>query len=100
MYRTKVVSNYNWRQFCYRDEVPADVLASEFDYQDPEETTDGFFCYRGIWYHIDQFERRGIGVGKWQGAHCDSFFSGVVICISDDGESYQIGSVYSTSDNN
>ena len=101
----RVISNGNWRQFRYRYEVPASVLADQFDYQNPDETTDGFFSYRGIWYHLDQFMRhegslggRVVGSGKgyaWHGVAGDSYFSGVVIAVSDDGETYRVGTYYS-----
>lgn len=89
----KITTNHNWRAFCYRDEVPASVLADQFDYLD-EETFDGFICYRGAWYHLSDFERRDPrSIEGWHGVHCDSFFSGVVIRLSSDGERYQIGTM-------
>lgn len=53
---------------------------------------DGFFCYRGVWYSLDQFERRDLD--GWDGARCDSFFSGVLIKVDSDGERYQVGTFY------
>ncbi len=92
-----IKTNRQWRQFAYRDEVPQEVLDDQFDYQDPEETFDNFFEYRGIWYHLDQFMRLAPGsdMGDWDGAAGDSYFSGVLIKVSDDGEEYQIGTYYS-----
>ena len=103
-------TNNQWREFVYRYDVPADVLASQFDYQDPEETLDGFFQYRGTWYHLDQFMRiepmspgdpHALRPGDdsplkgWHGYHGDSYFSGVLIRLSDDGERYQIATYFS-----
>lgn len=82
-----------WRQFKYRYEVPKRVLASQFDYQDPDETTDGFFKYKNTWYHLDQFMRTN--VPGWDGAAADSFFSGVLIQLSPDGEEYRVGTFFS-----
>jgi hypothetical protein len=91
----KAITNRHWREFRYRWEVPADVLADQFDYQDPEETFDGFFHYRGCWYHLDQFMRcpGDLDTAGWHGFAPDSFFSGVAIRLSDDGERYQIATI-------
>lgn len=84
-----IITNHHWRPFRYRDEVPPEILAEQFDYQDAEEVFDGFFCYRGFWYHLDQVMRGG--AEGWHGYVADSFFSGIVLRLSDDGEEYQIG---------
>ena len=90
----KVRTNNHWRDFKYRDEVPANVLADQFDwtndwYAQYGDYSDGFIEYRGFWYHLGDFMRGG--VEGWHGVHADSFFSGVVIRLSEDGEQYQIG---------
>jgi hypothetical protein len=87
----KIITNYQWRQFKYRDEVPQSVLDDQFDYLDEDEI-DGFFCYRGVWYHVGEFMafREGY-TDKWHGYHSDSFFSAVLIELSDDGEEYRVG---------
>lgn len=96
-----IKSQNTWRNFIYRSDVPAKVLASDFDYQDENEAVDGFMHYRGVWYHLDQFmrlegpwENGSLGALGWQAYHSDSAFSGVVIKISRDGERYQIGTYY------
>ena len=88
----KIYTNHHERQFAYSNEVPEDVLDSQFDYQDREDGFDGFFKYRGYWYHLDGFMRcpNGMFEGKWNGYTSDSFFSGVLIAISDDGETYKV----------
>lgn len=101
---TIVKSNQHWRPFVYRSEVPAKVLADRFGHL-PDEY-DGFLCYRGWWYHLSDFLSAG-GYGRtrpttgmlahWDGYHGDSFFSGVVINVSEDGAEYQIGTYVSTS---
>jgi hypothetical protein len=95
-----IKTNHQWRDLVYRHDVPADVLASDFDYQNPEETIDGFFCYRGHWYHLDQFMPINSGTlgspfAGWNGYAGDSFFSGVVIKLSSDGEQIKIGTYFS-----
>ena len=85
-------NNHN-RFFAYRHDVPEEILQEQFDYQD-EDTHDGFFKFKGHWYHIDQFMRIDPsapgGFQKWHGYHADSFYSGVLIQVSDDGETYKV----------
>ncbi len=91
-----IKTNNHWRDFYYRCDVPADVLADQFswtleDHDKHGDYSDGFLCYRGIWYHTADFVLGGIVQGdKWDGAHGDSYFSGVLICVSEDGDQYQI----------
>lgn len=91
----KIYTDNKWKDFKYRDEVPAKVLREEFDYQDEDEVYDGYFKYRGSWYHTDEFMRFGPGMPsefrKWDGYLSDSFYSGVLIKISPDGEQYKVG---------
>lgn len=97
-------TNNHERQFKYRNEVPAKVLEREFDYQDNailEGVFDGYIYYQRFWYNLDQFERIDSSDSLfkgWHGYHSDSLFSGVVIKLSDDGETYWIGSYMVTSD--
>lgn len=90
-----IKTNRNWREFTYREDVPAHVMADQFDWTDEAhkehgDYSDGFFCYRGFWYHLGDFMRCEQTPG-WDGSHGDSYFSGVLIKISDDGEQYQVG---------
>lgn len=89
MSTVKITTDHKWKPFTYRYDVPARVLTSQFDYQDANEVSDGFFCYRGTWYHLDMFMRT-TNFDGWTGVHGDSYFSGVLIRLSDDGETYQI----------
>lgn len=88
-----IVTNRQWRNFVYRADVPADVLASEFDWTDEDES-DGFFCYRGEWYHLSQF-MCSTNVPGFSGVHTDTYFSGIAVNVSSDGEQYQIARFYS-----
>jgi hypothetical protein len=99
--RTVIKTNHAHRSFVVREDVPAEILASQFDWTDEAHAelgdySDGFLCYRGHWYHLGDFMRGG--VEGWDGAHGDSYFSGVVIRVSDDGETYQIGTYFAVSD--
>ena len=93
----KVKSNYQWRQFIHRDEVPDSILESEFDHLNEdhlyEKVSDGFFQYKGIWYHVSNFlvfPANNPGT-PWEGYYNLTAFNSVVLRVSDDGETYQVG---------
>lgn len=82
-----ITSDHKWKQFKCRHEVPKAILTGQFDYLD--EDADGFINYRGHWYHTSCFMSGG--PEGWHGYHGDSYYSGVVIKLSQDGEEYMIG---------
>ncbi len=89
---TKIITNNHWHQFRYRNEVPFEILKSEFDWTNEDEHHDGFFQYRGSWYHLSEFMRStDPDLGKWDGYSGQTYFSSVLIRVSDDCEEYQIG---------
>ena len=99
----KIVTNNRERYFVYGHEVPAKVMAEQFDHlDDVSKCIDGFFKYRNYWYHISDFirveDRHGDGddgfFSAWDGYASDSFFSGIVIKFFDDCESYKVGTYY------
>ena len=93
----KIISNHNWRYFIYRYEIPETIINNEFDYLDNDEM-DGFIYYKGRYYHLSEFEiihndsLLNIQMG-WNGFKPDSFFSGIVIGLSNDCEQYKIGTL-------
>lgn len=91
----KITTDNKWHDFKYRYEVPERVLRSEFDYQDENETVDGYFHYKGSWYHLDMFMRVPSSLSPWEGYQNDSYSTGVVIMVSPNGESYKVGSFMS-----
>jgi hypothetical protein len=94
-----IKTNHQWRELVYRYDVPDEILKSQFDYQDPENILDGFFKYRGYWYHIDSFmtvQRDAPSEFKdWSAYASDSYFSGVVIKFSKDCERIKVGTYFS-----
>jgi hypothetical protein len=88
-----VTTDHKWKSLRYGYEVPAKVLADQFDWMDEDESGHGFFCYHGRWYNVQEFMRTD--VKGWDGMHGDSFFSGVLIRLSKDGESYMVATYYS-----
>ena len=55
-----------------------------------------FFRYRGWLYSLDEFMRTDDGgelrIAGWDGSMADTYFSGVVIRLLDDGERVIVGS--------
>lgn len=90
-----VKTNRQFRPLAYREEVPADVLANQFGHLDEEEVSDGFFCYRGHWYHVSDFMRAPEALSDWDGYAPDSYFSGVVIKLDPYSECVMCGTYYS-----
>ena len=109
---TRILTNKHWRDFVYRWDVPADVLEDQFSYMKEtdldtgesvwpdDEYTDGFFRYKNCWYHLGDFMRlpkgfAGDNSDEWHGYQGDSYFSGVLIRLSPDGEQYQVATYLS-----
>ena len=90
----KVYTNNHHRQLKYRHEVPEKILADYFDWLTEDMGgTDGFFCYRSRWYHVSEFMRFDQHAPfdkKWDGYISDSFFSGILIKLPEDCETYQV----------
>lgn len=91
-----IKTDRKWKHFKYRNEVPAKVLTRQFDWLKEEDGGfDGFILYRKCWYHVSMFMRFRDNSDSefkgWEGYHGDSYFSGVVIELSKDGEMYRVG---------
>ena len=82
----RIKTNNVWRKFNHRWNVPK--YAFETDLYSINEDY-GFFKYRERWFHLSQFEEFKNKWG-WQGIINDSYYSGILIRLSSDGESYQI----------
>ena len=85
-----IISNHQWRNFLYWYELPEKAKA-DLDYASEDEA---FLKYKGNYYALNDF-MRGSLIEGWHGHSPDSFFSGVLIRLSDDGYQYQIGRYYS-----
>lgn len=99
-----IKTNNHWRPFLYGCELP-DKVRADFDYIDADEI-DGhdFIKYRGRYYDSGEFMRIDRATAphpqrpnweEWHGYQSDSFFSGILIRFSKDGEAYQIATYYS-----
>ena len=95
MSELKITTNYHWREPVTFFDMPKKEQ-EWFDYVTGEDRYGPhFFCYRDAWYDLSQFMRtNGDMFGNLAGWHryqSDSFFSGVVVRCSKDGETIQIG---------
>lgn len=90
-----VRSDQRWKDFTYGADVPEAIRKNEFDWLDDAEGSDHFFQHHGTWYHLSQFMRVETGgdlaKAGWEGYHSDSFSTGVVVKVSDDGDKYKVG---------
>jgi len=90
----QIKSNGQARPIVSRFEVPDSILASEFDWTDPEDSG-WFFKYRGVWYSLEDFTHAPESLSGWDAYHSETYFSGVVIRLTDDGESVVCGTYLS-----
>jgi hypothetical protein len=94
-------TDHKWKRFKYEYEVPRHVMTSQFKHllEDGvgDHQSDGFFCYRKYWYHISDFSAplKDGPLGKWDGSHSDSYFSGIVIKLHRDSGEYMVGTYMS-----
>jgi hypothetical protein len=97
----EITTNRHHRHFLYGYEVPQKTH-EWYDHLSEDERHDGWVCYRGHWSHISDYlasYNPPDWLRAWDGYKPDGFFCGVVISISDDCETYQIGTYISRSDN-
>lgn len=91
----RIRTDHRWKTFRYGNEVPRRVH-EEYDYLDEGARYDHWLRYRKRWYHISEFNIcTDDQFGDWHGYLGDSFFSGILIKVADDGERYMVGRYYS-----
>jgi hypothetical protein len=93
----EIKTNHQYRPTLYWFEL-TDKEKAEYDYEDAQEWS--YFRYRGWTYTMADFMRLnhddpGMPFKGWDGYHGDSYFSGVVIKISNCGEAVKVGRYYS-----
>lgn len=86
-----IKTNYHWHNFLYGYEL-TDEQKSEFDWLDDIDS-ESFMKYKGNIYHLDEFMPSDFSE-NWDGYAADSYFSGVLVRVSDDAEQYQIATYY------
>ena len=93
----EIKTNNQWREFITWHDL-TEKEQQEFDYMDTEEQENSTFLrYRKWVYSLDCFMRTNKESWSygWDGYSSDSFFSGVLIKLSDDGSMYKIATYYS-----
>lgn len=100
----QIITDHKWKQFKYGYEVPQSVIKNDFDHLEEDSTIDGWIQYRKQWYHLSDFischneiysPNNPFKPLGYDGYLHDSFFSGVLIKISDDTEEYKIATYIS-----
>ena len=96
-----VKTDHKWRFLSTCHDVPAAVLAAQFDYMSDEDLEDAtFFKYRGYWYDLAQFmllndgSAIGADFANWDAYSADSYYSGVVVRLAGDGDRIKVGTYY------
>lgn len=88
-----IITNNQPRDILYGFQLP-EKYRKEFDYLTDEEYGDHvFFIYKKQAYNLSEFVRT-YGFKNWHGASRDSFFSGVLVKIVNDGDSVIVGWYY------
>lgn len=96
----QIKTNNKPRHIIYGFEL-SDNVKVLFDYYDEERLNDAsFFQYKRQWYDLAEFQRvtdtmeNCHGFNGWHGFCSDSFFSGILIKVSDDFESVIVGQYF------
>lgn len=95
MSELKIITDHKWKNLLYGYEL-TDKEKKEFDWIDADEIdSHSFFRYRKNVYSITEFmsihATRLTFDKPWNGYYSDSYFSGILIELSDDGEMYRVG---------
>lgn len=94
----EIKTNHHWRPIIFGMDLTAKEK-EDFDWIDEEEIDGYVFArYRGQVYALSEFMKfdgNTLFPDYWHGYHSDSFFSGILIKLSDCGESYQIATYFS-----
>lgn len=95
MNKLEIKTDRKWKNLLYFYEL-TEKEKKELDWI--EDDTASVFRYRGNVYALDEFMRIPDGAEDlkgWDGYRSDSYFSGIVVKISDDGEQYMAGTYIS-----
>lgn len=86
----KITTNNHSRNLLTEYDLTSKELES-FDYLEDGEGS--FIRYKGRVWELGEFTRTEIE--DWDGISSDTYFSGAVIKLSEDGETVKVGYVYS-----
>jgi len=88
----EIKTNNRWRELLSFYELSAKfqkVAKADMDWIDEEElASPGFFVYRNVLHHIDQYMRAPADLSKdgWHGYESDSYFSGTLVRVHPEGD--------------
>jgi hypothetical protein len=93
-----IIKASGWRNFKYRNEVPAKVL-KDFEWTNEEDHFDGWGHRKDDWFHRSEFTRTEglLKQAGWDGYESQSYSSGLLLKLSEDGERYKIAYFYTVS---
>lgn len=97
----QIITNNVNRELIYaHDLTKQDIKTLGFDAEELAEAIDcgdNFFRYRGHVYNLNEFVRieNNSELKEWQGYASDTFFSGVLVKLSECGEAVTVGRYYS-----
>ena len=94
-----IKTDHTFHNFLYGYELTTKEK-EDFDYIPADEIdSHDFFRYRGQVYDPNEFMATGLYGGcpfkDWDGYNDQTYFSGILIKYSEDGEQYQVGTYYS-----
>ena len=94
----EIKTNNQERELLSLHELPLgrqSQIRDDFDWLSADEFDYGFFTYKGRVHHISQYLAFGqiqeSEFSGWHGYESDTYFSGTVIRVSDDGETVVVG---------
>ena len=103
----KIITNYHWREFiylCEMSEADQMIVRNQFDWIDESEIESTLFMnYHDRWYALDDFMSLHNKIHSpnppdfmdgWDGYLNDTYFSGVLIKVSEECDFYQIATFY------
>lgn len=95
----KIITDHKWKPFKYSYEIPENIIKRQFDHLDEIDKSDGFIVYHKRYYHLSDFmtidKNSPFANLGFDGYLSDSFFSGILIKISNDCQSYKIATYIS-----
>lgn len=95
----KIITNNHWRPIIYGFELPK-KWRKEFDWIKDDEEYDchSFIRYKNWYYSLNDFmriDKNSYFPDKWHGYRSDSYFSGLLVELSDCGEAVKVGTYIS-----
>ena len=90
MFGERITSNFQARPLMYGSDLPEKV---QEDFGIRAENDGNYFKYKGEYYDLADFlaHENSSEDGYWHGACAQSFFTGIVVRLTDDNEGVIVG---------